>query len=362
MLQLLFAERERADAARRRRRAHGVRDARRRGARRAPAHSASLAVELADARALCDAVAPAGEPSTQRALEAALRLTGLTTGGVWARAADGSLREVATAGGAEAAAALVAALLDEAGSAPALRGDLASDTRLAPLARAVDAGSAVIIPLALRDLDVGVLALLSPASAPPGRRRRGRAARGRRDRRGARRRRAAAHRRADRARRQGERDHGALGRRAARGARGARGRGARGRRSRRRAGGRRGAHRDGLDLRRAAPAARRDARSRPRCTSRATPCASPSGACSAARSTSRRRSSRARSRARSSCSTPTTPMRARSRRSCSPARRPRSSRSARPAAIRGVVVMVSLDPTRPVTVAAAQAVRRLGSR
>ncbi len=33
-----------------------------------------------------------------------------------------------------------------------------------------------------------------------------------------------------------------------------------------------------------------------------------------------------------------------------------------PGAIRGVVVMVSLDPTRPVTVAAAQAVRRLGSR
>jgi len=27
-----------------------------------------------------------------------------------------------------------------------------------------------------------------------------------------------------------------------------------------------------------------------------------------------------------------------------------------------VVVMVSLDPTRPVTIAAAQAVRRLGSR
>jgi hypothetical protein len=33
-----------------------------------------------------------------------------------------------------------------------------------------------------------------------------------------------------------------------------------------------------------------------------------------------------------------------------------------PGSIRGVVVMVSLDPTRPVTVAAAQAVRRLGSR
>jgi hypothetical protein len=166
VLQLLFAERDRADAA-----AADValtvfatRVAEALAAARAQRR---LAVELADARALCDAVAPAGEPSTQRALEAALRLTGLTTGGVWARAGDGSLREVATAGGAEAAAALVAALLDEAGSAPALRGDLASDTRLAPLARAVDAGSAVIIPLALRDLDVGVLALLSPASAPP---------------------------------------------------------------------------------------------------------------------------------------------------------------------------------------------------
>ena len=134
---------------------------------RARARSGASSVDLADARALCDAVAPAGEPSTQRALEAALRLTGLTAGGVWARAADGSLREVASAGGGEAAAALVAALLDEAGSAPALRGDLASDTRLAPLARAVDAGSAVIIPLALRDLDVGVLALLSTASKPP---------------------------------------------------------------------------------------------------------------------------------------------------------------------------------------------------
>jgi hypothetical protein len=31
----------------------------------------------------------------------------------------------------------------------------------------VEAGSAVIIPLVLRDLDVGVLALLSPAAAPP---------------------------------------------------------------------------------------------------------------------------------------------------------------------------------------------------
>lgn len=166
VLQLLFAERERADAA-----AADValtvfatRVAEALAAARAQLH---LAVELADARALCDAVAPAGEPSTQRALEAALRLTGLTSGGVWARAADGSLREVATAGGADAATALVAALLDEAGSAPALRGDLASDTRLAPLARTVDAGSAVIIPLALRDLDVGVLALLSPAASPP---------------------------------------------------------------------------------------------------------------------------------------------------------------------------------------------------
>ncbi|MDX6542168.1 MAG: hypothetical protein QOI71_3778 [Gaiellales bacterium] len=166
VLQLLFAERERADAAGvdvglmvfATRLAEALANAR--AQRR-------LGVDLADARALCDAVAPAGEPSTQRALEAALRLTGLTAGGVWARTADGSLREVASAGGGAAATALVAALLDEAGSAPALRGDLASDTRLAPLARSVDAGSAVIIPLALRDLDVGVLALLSAASKPP---------------------------------------------------------------------------------------------------------------------------------------------------------------------------------------------------
>ena len=166
VLQLFFAERERADAASAdvALTVFATRVAEALATARAQRH---LAVELADARALCDAVAPAGEPSTQRALEAALRLTGLRAGGVWARAGDGSLREVASAGGAEAAAALVAALLDEAGGAPALRGDLASDTRLAPLARAVDAGSAVIIPLALRDLDVGVLALLSPASAPP---------------------------------------------------------------------------------------------------------------------------------------------------------------------------------------------------
>jgi GAF domain-containing protein len=166
VLQLLFAERDRADAASTdvaltvfaTRVAEALAAAR--AARR-------LSVELADARALCDAIAPAGEPSTQRALEAALRLTKLTTGGVWARAGDGSLREVTTAGGGAAAAALVAALLDEAGGAPALRGDLASDTRLAPLARSVNAGSAVIVPLALRDLDVGVLALLSSAAQPP---------------------------------------------------------------------------------------------------------------------------------------------------------------------------------------------------
>jgi GAF domain-containing protein len=167
VLQLLFSERERADAA-----AADValtvfatRVAEALAAARA---GRRVAVELADARALCDAVAPAGEPSTQRALEAALRLTRLTTGGVWARAADGALREVATAGGGAEAAALVAALLDEAGGAPALRGDLASDARLAPLARSVNAGSAVIIPLSLRDLDVGVLAMLSPSAQPPG--------------------------------------------------------------------------------------------------------------------------------------------------------------------------------------------------
>src|SRR4029077_12935609 len=166
VLQLLFAERERADAA-------GSDVALTVFATRVAEALAGaraqqrLVVDLADARALCDAVAPAGEPSTQRALEAALRLTGPSAGGVWARVADGALREVASAGGAEMAAPLVAALLDEAGGAPALRGDLASDTRLAPLARAVEAGSAVIIPLVLRDLDVGVLALLSPAAAPP---------------------------------------------------------------------------------------------------------------------------------------------------------------------------------------------------
>ena len=85
VLQLLFAERERADAA-------GADVALTVFATRVAEALATaraqrqLAVELADARALCDAVAPAGEPSTQRALEAALRLTGLTTGGVWARA------------------------------------------------------------------------------------------------------------------------------------------------------------------------------------------------------------------------------------------------------------------------------------
>ena len=165
VLQLLFAERERADAA---------------GSDVALTVFATRVAEaLASARARAPGGRPgrcaralrcgraAGEPSTQRALEAALRLTGLSAGGVWARVADGALREVASAGGAEAAAPLVAALLDEAGGAPALRGDLASDTRLAPLARGVEAGSAVIIPLVLRDLDVGVLALLSPSAAPP---------------------------------------------------------------------------------------------------------------------------------------------------------------------------------------------------
>jgi hypothetical protein len=166
VLQLLFAERDRADAASTdvALTVFATRVAEALAAARA---GRRLSVELADARALCDAIAPAGEPSTQRALEAALRLTKLTTGGVWARAGDGSLREVTTAGGGAAAAALVAALLDEAGGAPTLRGDLASDTRLAPLARSVNAGSAVIIPLALRDLDVGVLALLSSAAQPP---------------------------------------------------------------------------------------------------------------------------------------------------------------------------------------------------
>ena len=103
VLQLLFADRERADAASAdvALTVFATRVAEALAAARAQRR---LEVELADARALCDAVAPAGEPSTQRALEAALRLTRLTTGGVWARTADGSLREVATAGGGAAAA------------------------------------------------------------------------------------------------------------------------------------------------------------------------------------------------------------------------------------------------------------------
>ena len=79
VLQLLFAERERADAA-----ASDVAltvfATRVAEALEAARAQRRLAVDLADARALCDAVAPAGEPSTQRALEAALRLTGLTRG------------------------------------------------------------------------------------------------------------------------------------------------------------------------------------------------------------------------------------------------------------------------------------------
>ena len=167
VLQLLFAERERADAAAARRRAHGLRDARRRGARRrpcaAPASPSSWPMRARSATRW----RPAGEPSTQRALEAALRLTGLTTGASGRGPPTARCARSRRPAERTPRAALVAALLDEAGSAPALRGDLASDTRLAPLARTVDAGSAVIIPLALRDLDVGVLALLSPAAAPP---------------------------------------------------------------------------------------------------------------------------------------------------------------------------------------------------
>ena len=79
VLQLLFAERERADAASAdvALTVFATRVAEALAAARAQRR---LAVELADARALCDAVAPAGEPSTQRALEAALRLTRLTHG------------------------------------------------------------------------------------------------------------------------------------------------------------------------------------------------------------------------------------------------------------------------------------------
>ena len=80
VLQLLFGERERADAASAdvaltvfaTRIAEALASAR---------SQHRLTVDLADARALCDAVAPAGEPSTQRALEAALRLTGLSRAG-----------------------------------------------------------------------------------------------------------------------------------------------------------------------------------------------------------------------------------------------------------------------------------------
>ncbi len=216
VLQLLFAERERADAA-------GAdvaltvfatRVAEALATARSQRH---LAVELADARALCDAVAPAGEPSTQRALEAALRLTGLTIGGVWARAGDGSLREVATAGGAEAAAPLVAALLDEAGQ----RARAARRPRLGHAPRAAGTHRRRRQrrhhpARAARSRRRRARPALARRGAARGRGR-GRVARGRRDGRGARGRRAAAHRRADGARRQGQRDHRALGRRAARG-------------------------------------------------------------------------------------------------------------------------------------------------
>ncbi len=128
------------------------------------AEVARVRARLATVTALCDAAAPPGPLSVMDLLAAALRLAGATSGGVYARSDDETLEAVSVLGVAEDATPLVRGIVEEGArrgdGGPIVRDDLASDARLASAAKAAGAAAAIVAPLREGGTPVGVLALL----------------------------------------------------------------------------------------------------------------------------------------------------------------------------------------------------------
>jgi hypothetical protein len=127
---------------------------------------------LAHVAALYDAAAPTGPLSADDLLAAAVRAAGAERGAILARGADDRLHPVALRDAGDAAVRLVAALLDEA-SADAgatnllVRDELLADARLADAARAADAGAAIVAPLRDGSELVGAMAVLFEGRTVP---------------------------------------------------------------------------------------------------------------------------------------------------------------------------------------------------
>jgi hypothetical protein len=117
---------------------------------------------LGHVAALYDAAAPVGQLAPVDLVAAALRAVGAGKGGAFVRSDDERLTPLALVGTDERVGSLVASLLDEAleRGEPVVRPDLAADGRLAAAARAAGIGAAVVAPLRYGGDPIGALALL----------------------------------------------------------------------------------------------------------------------------------------------------------------------------------------------------------
>jgi hypothetical protein len=112
---------------------------------------------------LTDAVAPSGALAVDRVLEFARSLPGAPRAGVWVRGRDELLALGGEAPGCAEATPVVSAMLDDAGGEPTaalVHPDLAADGRLAAAAAIARAGAAVVAPLRYDGRVIGALALL----------------------------------------------------------------------------------------------------------------------------------------------------------------------------------------------------------
>jgi hypothetical protein len=117
--------------------------------RQAAEHS-EVESRVRDSEALLEAVAPRGTPTASGLVDAAIALTGADVAGLCARESDGSLRLLHEHELPDEAPALGAAMLDDGGDRPRVVAvsDLVADARLA--ARAKDSGLGSAVAAALR--------------------------------------------------------------------------------------------------------------------------------------------------------------------------------------------------------------------
>ena len=157
VLQLLFADRERAEQA------HADAPLALFCARAAEALSRAAGAGSQRAhdrrmRLLADALTPGGALSIEQILARAAELAEAPIAGVWTRAHDGELVPRGRIGSGDPAP-LVSALIDESAGRPVTRERLAADARFSGLASTLSIGSACLEPLRFDDAEVGHLAL-----------------------------------------------------------------------------------------------------------------------------------------------------------------------------------------------------------